>query len=228
MTKPRRKAVVAGDPARGLVKEGKANVLTIVAEPGVSDGELLARATLDPVARHANIAASFGNRMFGEGGLPLNDSVAVVGKLIDGVKGGDLSLASRTLAAQAITLDAMFTEFVRRAGTNMGSYPDAVDRYMRLAFKAQSNCRTTLEALTRLHQPREQVVKHVHVNGGQAVVADQFHHHGGQQDAESTEQSHATGAAGVGPSLPSPDPCRGGVPVASGEGQAPLPDARRD
>lgn len=58
-----------------------------------------------------------------------------------------------------------------------------------MAMKAQSNARTTIEALTKLHQPREQTVRHVHVNqGGQAVVADQFHHHaGGQQNDRATE-----------------------------------------
>ena len=41
-------------------------------------------------------------------------------------------------------------------------------------MKAQSNCRTTLEALAKLHQPREQTVRHIHVNdGGKAIVADQ-------------------------------------------------------
>lgn len=38
--------------------------------------------------------------------------------------------------------------------------------------------RATLEALAKLHQPREQTVKHVHVNeGGRAIVADQIHQH---------------------------------------------------
>lgn len=59
---------------------------------------------------------------------------------------------------------------------NLGEYPQAMERYTRLALKAQGNCRATLEALAKLHQPREQTVKHVHVNeGGQAVVADHFH-----------------------------------------------------
>jgi hypothetical protein len=85
-----------------------------------------------------------------------------------------------TLAAQAITLDNMFTEFARRACLNMGEYVNATDTYARLALKAQSNCRATLEALAKFHQPREQTVRHVHVHeGAQAVVADQFHHHAG-------------------------------------------------
>src|SRR3546814_1735162 len=71
---------------------------------------------------------------------------------------GDLSLASRIFTSQAISLDALFTDMARRSGNNMGHYPDAADRYMRLALKAQAACRSTLEALARLHQPREQTV----------------------------------------------------------------------
>ena len=89
-----------------------------------------------------------------------------------------MTMATRILASQATSLDAMFTELARRASVNMAEYPQAMERYMRLAFKAQSASRSTLEALARLHQPREQTVRHVHVNdGGQAVIADQFHHH---------------------------------------------------
>jgi hypothetical protein len=138
--------------------------------------------------------------------------------------GGDLELAGHLLASQAITLDAIFTEMARRSGLNMGEYINASERYMRLALKAQANSRATLEALAKLHQPREQTVRHVHVNeGGQAVIADQFHHHqtGGKENAETAEQPHAPNdaAAGASPALPSPDPLRNGMPIASGEGQ---------
>ena len=96
-------------------------------------------------------------------------------------------------------------------------------------MKAQSNSRATLEALAKLHQPREQTVRHVHVNeGGQAIVADQFHHHaGGSEDVENVKQSHATGAAGASAALPRQNAGGDGLPVASGEGQAAMPDARR-
>jgi hypothetical protein len=79
---------------------------------------------------------------------------------------------------------------------------------MRLALKAQANCRATLETLGKLHQPREQTVKHVHVNeGGQAVVADHFHQHtGGKENGQSSEQPYATGTAGESTALSSPDP----------------------
>lgn len=140
------------------------------------------------------------------------------------------TLASRIFTSQAISLDALFTDMARRSGNNMGRYPDAADRYMRLALKAQAACRSTLEALARLHQPREQTVKHVHVNeGGQAVVADHFHQQtGDRENGKSIKQSDATGPAGTIAALPSPDALGNGVPIPGGERQAALPHARRN
>src|SRR3546814_12316427 len=117
----------------------------------------------------------------------------------------------------------------RRSGNNMGHYPDAADRYMRLALKAQAACRSTLEALARLHQPREQTVKHVHVNeGGQAVVADHFHQHtGDRENGTSVKQSDAPGSAGTIAALPSPYPLAHGVPIPSRSGEAAMEEARR-
>jgi hypothetical protein len=100
---------------------------------------------------------------------------------------------------------------------------------MRLALKAQANSRATIEALAKLHQPREQTVRHVHVNeGGQAVIADQFHHHaGGQGNGQSTEQPHAARSPCAGTALPSPDPLGEAMPVSSGEGRKAMQNARR-
>jgi hypothetical protein len=112
----------------------------------------------------------------------------------------------------------------------MSEYLDAAERYMRLSLKAQTASRATLEVLAKLHQPREQTVRHVHVNdGGQAVVADQFHHYGGSgENGKSVKQSDATGAASERAALPCPDASGDGVPIASGEREAAMQDARRD
>ena len=101
---------------------------------------------------------------------------------------------------------------------------------MRLALRAQSNYRTTVEALAKLHQPREQTVRHVHVNeGGQAVVADHFHNHTGVNvNAKSAVQSHATGKAGECNALSSQNAQGNGVPISSGEGAEAVQDAWRD
>jgi hypothetical protein len=175
-------------------------------------------------------ASAFAGKVLGNNkdGPGLMDFVGHVQTAGGKAERGDLGVASRMLAARAITLDSMFTELARRAALNMGEYLDAADRYARLALKAQSNCRATLEALAKLHQPREQTVRHVHVNeGGQAIVANQFHHHvGAAENAKSVKQSPATAAAGASAALPSPDPLTGGVPIPSLEREASMQDAR--
>ncbi|ALJ13018.1 hypothetical protein [Sphingopyxis macrogoltabida] len=218
-------------PGDGLATRGEPAVLEVEKRPDENIGRTLARVTLDPQTRNAHLAMSFGSQMFGDRHQPtIAESSAVLAEELQRAVKGDLSLASRIFASQAISLDALFTEMARRSGSNMGHYPDAADRYMRLALKAQAACRATLEALTRLHQPREQTVKHVHVNeGGQAVVADHFHQHRGEGgNGKSDKQSDATGPAGTIVALPSPDPLGNGVPVPGIEGKATLQNARRD
>lgn len=178
----------------GLVVPGQASELPIEKRPDEKVGRTLARLTLDPQTRNASVAMTFGGAMFGDTHRPdIVQSSAALAEAIEAAGRGDLDLASRVFASQAITLDAMFTELARRAAINLGEYPQTVERYTRLALKAQSNCRATLEALAKIHQPREQTVRHVHVNeGGQAVIADQFHNHtGGHGNAENSKQSRA-------------------------------------
>lgn len=160
-------------------------------------------------------------------------AVGMVSGWTDGGMAVASSAGSRMPAEQAITLDMIFSEMAQRMASNIGEYLLAMEIYSRIALKAQANSRATLEALAKLHQPREQTVRHVHVNeGGQAVIADEFHHHqtGGLENGESIEQPHATGtgAAGAGPALPCPDPIGEGLPIPSGEGWEAVPDARRE
>ncbi|OHT18890.1 hypothetical protein [Edaphosphingomonas haloaromaticamans] len=193
----------------------------------------VAKALLAPDARHSAViqhllSAHFGKLASAPG---LGDYSDALRKREDEAEKGDLALVSRTLAAQASTLDVIFAEMARRMALNTGEHLGATGIYARIALKAQASSRATLEALAKLHQPREQTVRHVHVNeGGQAVVADQFHHHaGGSENAKSAEQPHApeSGAAGTGSTLPCPDQNGEAVPVASSEGKSPLQDARR-
>lgn len=173
------------------------NTLHIEQAPEETGAQALARKLMQPALKNAAAASTFTEKMVGKQvELPgLHDYVTHFQEVTKKGAEGDLGLASRMLAAQAVTLDSMFAELARRSAMNMGDYIHAAERYGRLALKAQANCRATLEALARLHQPREQTVRHVHVNeGGQAVIADQFHHHakGAVENRKSEEQSHAT------------------------------------
>jgi hypothetical protein len=182
------------------------NALHVERSPEETGAQAVARKLLQPTLKNAVAASAFTGKMLGNDieAPGISDYASHVQAVTGKAAEGDLSMASRMLAAQAVALDSMFAELARRAALNMSEYIDAAERYGRLALRAQTNCRTTLEALAKLHQPREQTVRHVHVNeGGQAVVADHFHQHlGGSENAETNEQSHATGSAGESAALP--------------------------
>ena len=187
--------------------------------------ELLARCAVLPEMRHAAVARRFGNPMLNidDDESEWKDTVTAFSEETNLAAAGKLGTVSRVLISQALTLDAIFTRMASRAIDNLSEYPEATEHYMRLALKAQANSRATLEALARMHQPREQTVKHVTVNeGGQAVVADSFHHHRGGQNEETNDQPHEPITA-----LPGLDPLRGGVPISRNEGQEAVPVARR-
>jgi hypothetical protein len=192
-----------------------------------------ARAVIAPGFRHGQAAAQlysaqFKGTDFGPGMADYSDAIMQAANMAEK---GDLSFASRTLAAHAMTLDTIFTEMARRMALNMGEYLGATETYARIVLKAQAGSRAAFEELAKLHQPREQTVRHVHVNeGGQAVIADEFHTQTGvQENGQSIRQPHATGtgAAGPSPALQCPDPLGGAVPLPSREGQGPMQDARR-
>lgn len=218
-------------PKNGSQTSGKRNAILMERVEGETDDQTTARVLLDPCTRHAFTAMPFiGSNLADSCLLPgAMDFVDGLRSIANKAEAGDMAFVSRMLAMQAVALDTMFGEFTRRSSLNMGSHLDAAERYARLALKAQSNSRATLEALAKLHQPREQVVRHVHVyEGGQAIVADQVNHYaGGAGNAETDNQSHAVGTLGESAPMPCPDPTGRKVPVSSGERPTAVPDARR-
>lgn len=207
--------------------------LVVEAQAGETEAETMARVIVAPYLRHGFLNHGVATKAFGKvpGDTDFNDFGVAIKARAQAYLDGNKGFASELLMAQAISLDAMFSELARRSAVNFGDYPLAAERYARLAFKAQANSRATLETLARLHQPREQTVRHVHVNeGGQAIVADEFHNHTGDQKfGQSNEQPHATGTGATGEcaALPSPHPIGQPLPIPGGEGKGQVPDARR-
>ncbi len=87
------------------------------------------------------------------------------------VHGGDLSQLESMLTAQAHTLDAIFTRLAKRAHANMGAHLGAAETYLRLALKAQSQCRSTVEALGELKNPASVAfVKQANISAGHQQI----------------------------------------------------------
>lgn len=110
------------------------------------------------------VLTNFSQGTFGE--LPLTDAIDVLKDKISAVQQADMKEAEAMLAGQAFALNTIFTELARRSALNMGEYLDASERYMRLALKAQSQCRATLETLATVKNPPVVFAKQANVTTG--------------------------------------------------------------
>jgi hypothetical protein len=66
---------------------------------------------------------------------------------------GSLRRSEELLMAQAVTLDLLFNSLARRARSNLDQAPEYAETVLRLALRAQSQSRATLESLGALLQP---------------------------------------------------------------------------
>ena len=99
----------------------------------------------------------------------VNELVSELARQIDVVNGGDLARAEGILIAQAHALDNIFANLARRA-TNQ-EYLKQWEAYMRMAMKAQNQCRMTLETLATIKNPPVVFAKQANINnGGQQQV----------------------------------------------------------
>ena len=136
---------------------------------GLTNDQLLAQAASNGIVGNARSLVAFGHGTFGE--LSLTDCAMVLKDTARGINDGDLSAAVTMLSSQAVALNAMFGELARRSALNMGEYIDASERYMRLALKAQGQCRATLETLAAIKNPPVVFARQANINnGGQQQV----------------------------------------------------------
>lgn len=200
-----------------------ATKLEVMKLDGKSSEYSIARSELAPEVRHAALALNASADLFSGDRSSVAEMAEAMTDIAAETAAQDMSGINRMLTAQALSLDALFTQMARRANLNLSAFPDAAERYMRLAFKAQAQSRATLETLLKMHQPREQTVRHIHVGPeGQAVFIENMH--GGLGNARTDGRPYAQGTSSA--ALPSPHPLGDIVPSTCGEGEAPLPDAR--
>jgi hypothetical protein len=127
------------------------NCLTVAAGPGDDSATAIARAITRPSVQAALTLQSY--QAIPNDELSVNALVSELTEQCRKVSEGDLLRGEAMLTAQAHTLDAIFGTCARRAGANMGSYPKTAEMYLRLAFKAQTQCRSTWETLSQMKNP---------------------------------------------------------------------------
>ena len=112
----------------------------------------MAELSLSPIFTSLNTTKIFAQGTFGK--IDIQESMQLMRADAKKITDGDLSSIEERLISHATALDAMFNELARRAALNMGQNLDITERYLRLAFKAQAQCRTTLETLAEVKYPK--------------------------------------------------------------------------
>lgn len=99
------------------------------------------------------------------------DKVALtiaLGESIEKVQAGDLRKCEAMLMGQAMALQSIFVKLSRMS--NRQDNLRAIDSLLRLALKAQSQCRTTLETLANMKNPPIIYAKQANIAGGHQQV----------------------------------------------------------
>lgn len=158
---------MSAKPKAVPTKKKGANHLAMVRQDNEPEAATIARNVISPTVRGAATTQAF-SQAFGE--IDLQSLVNELGNQCKKVRDGDLRRAESLLITQAHSLDAIFNELARRAAMNMGEYMDATERYMRLALKAQNQCRATLETLSTIKNPPVVFAKQANIaNGPQQI-----------------------------------------------------------
>lgn len=132
------------------IKGDKTSSLTLKRTPGKSADRENAEVALGGVCNSAFLITKFSN--FGD--LSLTDCFLHLEERAEALKNGNLKDAETMLMSQASALDAIFTYLALQARSNSGQYLDAMDKYLKLALKAQAQCRSTLETLALIKNPQ--------------------------------------------------------------------------
>jgi hypothetical protein len=123
----------------------------IVAKFPESDekAKAMAHLTLRASANAAAVMDKYTSNIFGE--IDIGALIDELATDIKQVKGGDMGKAEAMLMGQAEALQAIFVSFARRA--QVQEYQSNLESFFRMALKAQSQCRMTLETLAAIKNP---------------------------------------------------------------------------
>lgn len=151
-----------------MKKTSSKREISVSQEEGKSKERMLAEIALDPRAAGAATVELYSKGTFGP-----TDIQELYSALTDralAVKDNKLGSVDAMLTSQAAALNAIFVELARRSHANLGEYINAAERYMRLALKAQSQCRATLETLAAIKNPPIVYARQANIAGGHQQV----------------------------------------------------------
>src|ERR1017187_1007026 len=162
-------------PKKNRPKEDKSSSNTVrLTSDSANRPRLIAQLAVTPSLQAASTIKRWSSAV---GDLDISGLIEELRQQAATASSGDLKRQEAMLAIQAHTLDTIFNELARRSSANMvEGYGEAAERYMRLALKAQSQCRATIETLAEMKNPKPVAfVQQANIaNGPQQVNNESF------------------------------------------------------
>lgn len=143
----------------------KENATELSDEKKANKAKALAQVAIRPSANAAAVIAEYG-KTFGD-----QDVSELMEELIismDDINKGDLKRCENMLLGQAYALQSIFMNLSRKA--NIQEHMKNIDAFLRLALKAQSQCRATLETLAAIKNPPVIFAKQANISSGHQQV----------------------------------------------------------
>jgi len=165
--------------------------LTLAKTPGRTYAQDLAATIIKPEVNAGIVVKAF--NILPSDSDDLTEIVNSVQDVVNRVKAGDLSDVEGMLVSQAAALQSIFTTLSIRALEK--SQLQQYDAFMRMAFKAQSQCRATLQTLLELKFPRTTAfVKQANITSGPQQInneinPDQLNNHAREKKVEQSKLS---------------------------------------
>ena len=146
----------------------KSRTMSVCVKPGETQDQVLAGMMGRGLVTNASTAIRFLDAEHKD--LSLMDMTRELREQGESVNRGDFSVSERMLNGQAVALNAMFGELARRASLNIGEHLSAAETYMRLALKAQAQCRATIETLAAMKNPPVVFARQANISNGPQQV----------------------------------------------------------
>lgn len=162
---------------------------TAVLAGSTAHGRAVARMVAKPSTNAAAVMTDYCKQSFGE------QSIASLADALDenigDVVAGDMKQCESMLVGQAYALQSMFMSLARRAAAS--KHLPNTEALMRMALRAQNQCRMTLETLATVKNPPVVFAKQMNVaNGPQqinnGIVAPGIHAHTGNENCDKTNE----------------------------------------
>ncbi|MDP3663994.1 MAG: hypothetical protein U1D41_08130 [Nitrosomonas sp.] len=151
-------------------KKHNPQALIVENEKGKSEHRRLAEIKLSSSVLNTLTTEAFTKSLLGE--IDFTEAVVVMKEKTEKIIAGDLSELESTLAAQVVSLNAIFTSLARRSMNC--EYLNQVEANLRLALKAQAQCARSIEVLAALKNPPIVFAKQANIaNGHQQINNNQ-------------------------------------------------------